>query len=132
TQFAFNRDYKIDMILWRHLVGAVTNAAYFKPFIQYDITRSITFKVANISSIALKPVATPGDSRVYGTEFDGDLGYASNRLFVGISYGVLFPFGAMSHPDTLVDPYTNKTTGATNFGTGSTAQIIQSRFVLAF
>jgi uncharacterized protein (TIGR04551 family) len=132
TQFAFNRDYKIDLILWRHLIGAVTNAAYFKPSIQYDITRSITFKVANITSLALKPVATPGDSRVYGTEFDGDLGYASNGLFVGISYGVLFPLGAMSHPDTLVDAYTNKLTNATNFGTGSTAQVIQSRFVLAF
>ena len=35
----FNRDYKVDMIMWRHLFGAVTNAVYAKPFIQYDLTK---------------------------------------------------------------------------------------------
>ncbi|HEX8106194.1 MAG TPA: TIGR04551 family protein [Kofleriaceae bacterium] len=135
-QFAFNRDYQVDLILWRHLVGAVSNAAYFKPFLQYDITRSITFKVANITSIALHKEATPGDGRVYGTEFDGDLGYASNGVFVGISYGVLFPFGAMDHPDLNPSdsspPYGHSTTSPNNLGTASTAHTIQSRFVLAF
>jgi uncharacterized protein (TIGR04551 family) len=131
SQFAFNRDYKVDLILWRHLVGAVSNAAYFKPFVQYDITRSITFKVANVTSLALKKVATPGNDRVYGTEFDGDLGYAGNGLFVGISYGVLFPLGAMGHPDTVAG-YSDPTTMATNTGSASTAHTIQSRFVLAF
>jgi uncharacterized protein (TIGR04551 family) len=138
TQFAFNRDYKVDMILWRHLIGAVTNAGYIKPFIQYDVTKSVTFKIANVSSFALKTVATPGNDTMYGTEFDGDLGYASNGLFVGISYGVLFPLGAMNHPAD------DMTTGAT-FGYGTdpvtmqsnaksaeTAHTIQSRFVLAF
>ena len=53
------------------------------------------FKVANITSFAMKPVATPGNSTVYGTEFNGDLGYSSHRLFAGFSYGVLFPFVAL-------------------------------------
>ena len=129
TQFAFNRDYHVDLLMWRHLVGAVSNAAYVKPFIQYDVTRSITFKLANITSFALHKEATPGDSRVYGTEFDGDLGYTGNGVYLGISYGVLFPLNAMGHPAELA-PYTN---GAlTNTGSASTAHVIQSRFVLAF
>lgn len=138
TQFAFNRDYKIDMILWRHLIGAVTNAAYIKPFIQYDVTRSIMFKIANISSFALKRVATPGNDVTYGTEFNGDLGYSSGGLFVGLSYGVLFPLGALSHPAD--DPTTGAVFGygtdpvtmQSNIGNGTTAHTIQSRLVLAF
>jgi uncharacterized protein (TIGR04551 family) len=139
TQFVFNRDYKVDMILWRHLIGAVTNAGYVKPFIQYDVTKSIMFKISNISSFALKPVATPGNSVMYGTEFNGDLGYAAGGLFVGVSYGVLFPFGAMSHPDDNPDDSTQKygyidpTTGdKSNVKDAETAHTIQSRFVLAF
>jgi uncharacterized protein (TIGR04551 family) len=129
TQFAFNRDYQIDLLLWRHLIGAVSNAAYVKPFLQYDVTRSITFKVANVTSFALHKEATPGDGRIYGTEFDGDLGYSGNGMFLGISYGVLFPLSAMGHPTELA-AYTN---GAlTNTGNASTAHTIQSRFVLAF
>jgi uncharacterized protein (TIGR04551 family) len=139
TQFVFNRDYKVDMILWRHLVGAVTNAGYIKPFIQYDVTKSIMFKVSNISSFALKPVATPGNGAMYGTEFNGDLGYSAGGMFVGVSYGVLFPFAALSHPaDNPDDPaqkygYTDPTTGDTsNVKDAETAHTIQSRFVLAF
>ena len=133
TQFMFARDYQVDLILWRHLVGAVTNAAYVKPFLQYDLTKSIMFKVSNVSSFALKQVATPGNSLMYGTEFDGDLGYASDRVYVGLSYGVLFPFGAMAHPAD------DTNAGGPGFGysldnqkDADTAHVIQSRFVLTF
>ncbi len=138
TQFIFNRDYFVDMILWRHLIGAVTNAAYAKPFLSYDLTKSIGFKVANITSFALKPVATPGNSVMYGTEFDGDLGYYGNHIFLGISYGVLFPLGAMAHNANSADVqgpgYTWGTdaNGNPNTGDPGTAHTIQSRLVLTF
>jgi len=138
TQFMFNRDYFVDMILWRHLVGAVTNAAYAKPFLSYDLTKSIMFKVANITSFALKPVATPGNSVMYGTEFDGDLGYYGRNIFIGISYGVLFPLGAMAHnansSDVQGPGYTWGTdaNGNPNTGDPGTAHTIQSRLVLTF
>ena len=139
TQFMFDRDYKVDMILWRHLVGAVTNAGYAKPFLQYDLTKSIMFKVANITSFALKPVATPGNSVMYGTEFNGDLGYSGHRIFAGFSYGVLFPFAALSHPVT--DPGQGgpgfdfggpSSMEGDNSGDGTTAHTIQMRLILAF
>ncbi|MDB4953852.1 MAG: hypothetical protein JWO36_1421 [Myxococcales bacterium] len=138
TQFMFNREYKVDLILWRRLFGAVTNAAYAKPFLQYDLTKSIMFKIANITSFAMKPVSTPGNGSVYGTEFDMDLGYSSQRLFAGISYGVLFPFGAMAHPvdDTTAGGagfgYGTDANGIPNTGDPGTAHTIQTRFVLAF
>ena len=138
TQFMFDREYKVDMILWRHLYGAVTNAAYAKPFLQYDLTKSIMFKVANVTSFALKPVSTPGNDNVYGTEFDGDLGYNGHRIFAGISYGVLFPFGALSHPEP--DPlqsgpghdYGTDTDPIANARPATTAHTIQMRLILAF
>ena len=140
SQFIFNRDYKVDMILWRHLVGAVTNAFYIKPSIQYDVTKSISFKVANISSFAIRPVATPGNGKMYGTEFDTDLGYSSGGLYAGLSYGVLFPFSALRHP---ADPATGTPFGFTdttnlaspdtrNVKDAETAHVIQARVVLAF
>jgi uncharacterized protein (TIGR04551 family) len=138
SQFIFNRDYKVDMILWRHLVGAVTNAFYIKPSISYDITKSITFKVANISSFAIRPVATPGNGRMYGTEFDTDLGYTSGGLYAGLSYGVLFPFAALRHPaDTDqkfgYTDYTNMAAPDTsNVKDADTAHVVQARVVLAF
>jgi uncharacterized protein (TIGR04551 family) len=140
TQLAFNRDYKVDMILWRHLVGAVTNAGYVKPFIGYDFTKSIGFKLANVTSFALRPVATPGNSTMYGTEFDTDLGYSSGGMFFGISYGVLFPLGALNHPadDSSAnspqiygfrDPVSGDTS---NVKDAETAHTVQLRAVLAF
>lgn len=131
TQFLFNRDYKVDMILFRHLIGAVTNAGYVKPFLSYDLTKSIGFKVANITSFALKPVATPGNERMYGTEFNADIGYTAGGFHGGVSYGVLFPFGALSHPDGLEDFKTNAD-GVSNIGDASTAHTIQFKAVLSF
>lgn len=137
SQFIFNREYKVDMILFRHLIGAVTNAGYVKPYLQYDLTKSITFKVANVTSFALKPIATPGNSRMYGTEFDSDVAYTNNGFTIGISYGVLFPFGAMAHPvdevgGTTFGYGTDADTGATNTGDAGTAHTIQARMMLTF
>ena len=131
SQFMFNREYKVDMILWRHLIGAVTNAGYVKPFLGYDISKSIALKVANITSFALRPVATPGNSTMYGTEFNADIGYSSGGLNIGMSYGVLFPFTAMSHPAD-VGYGTDPDTGAPNLGDASTAHTIQTRLSLTF
>jgi hypothetical protein len=119
------------MILFRHLIGAVTNAGYLKPFLAYDLSRSIGFRVANITSFALKPVATPGNETMYGTEFNADVGYTAGGFYGGIAYGVLFPFGALSHPEALGFG-TDLATGASNVGDASTAHTIQLKLVLTF
>ncbi len=138
TAFAFNRDYFVDMIFFRQMMGAVSNAVYIKPYLSYDITKSIGFKVSNISSFAMKPVATPGNAAMYGTEFDGELGYNTGTMHAGISFGVLFPFGALAHP--VDDANTGGTFGygtdpvtmLPNTGDPGTAYAIQTRLVLKF
>jgi len=139
TQFIFNRDYQVDLILWHQLYGAVTNAVYVKPYLQYDITKSIMFKVSNITSFALKPVSTPGNGSVYGTEFDGDIGYNAGHIFAGLSYGVLFPFAALAHPadDILAGGggfnYGTAPDGVSvNQGDAGTSHTVQARLVLTF
>ncbi|HLL25894.1 MAG TPA: hypothetical protein VK427_27335, partial [Kofleriaceae bacterium] len=127
SQFVFNREFKVDMILFRHLIGAVTNAGYVKPFLSYELTNSIAFKVANITSFAAKPVATPGNSRMYGTEFNADIGYSSAGFYAGVAYGVLFPFAALNHPAGTSFGFAPE-----NQGDAGTSHAIQMRLMLKF
>jgi hypothetical protein len=113
---------------------------YVKPFLNYDLTKSIMFQVWNVSSFALKPVSTPGNQTFYGTEFDSNLGYHTDHLYAGISYGVLFPFGALSHPADSSGaggpgfgyPTVDANGNTVTTGDPSTAHCIQMRLVLAF
>lgn len=100
-RFVFDPDYDIDLILFRELLGSVSNAAYLRPHMSYQLTKSITGRVQNVTSAALEPVATPGNERLWGTEFDFDLSYQANGFTIGGAYGVLFPLGAMNHPGDL-------------------------------
>ncbi|HTM18868.1 MAG TPA: TIGR04551 family protein [Kofleriaceae bacterium] len=122
NNFRFDMDYKVDLILFRELLGTVTNALYLKPTLSYDLTRSITFKAASVVSFAAKPASTPGNGDMYGVEFDGDLGYENEGFFAGIAYGVLFPLSAMNHSADLFG----------EFADAGTAHTIQSRLVLQF
>ena len=143
SRFEFNKDYQVDMILWRRLIGAVSNAAYIKPFFQYDITHGVSFKGANITSFALRSVATPGHASLYGTEFNAELSYTWNGLYIGLAYGVLFPLGALNHPADVTaangtvqrygftDP-SDSVNGLANVQDASTAHTVQSRIVLSF
>lgn len=129
SRFVFDREYKVDLILFRELYGAVSNAVYGKPSVEYDVTKSITLKASNITSFAMRPVATPGNSSGLGTEFDAEVGYTSGGFFAGISYGVLFPLAGLDHPGTSAAGFTFD---ETNVGDAGTSHAIQSRLVLSF
>jgi uncharacterized protein (TIGR04551 family) len=132
SQFIFDQDYQIDLILFRELLGAVTNAFYIRPTFTYDITDRFRMKIQNVTSFAHKRVSTPGNGIMYGTEFDGDVEYHNDGFSAGIAYGVLFPLGAMDHPPTVPE-----TQGGPGFNYGDvddaeTAQTIQMRLMLQF
>lgn len=101
-RFHFSPDFHVDEILWRRIYGAVANATYFKANIAYDVVESFGAKLDLIHSIANVPVATPGNALNYGLELDVHVGYHNDDegFFAGATYGVLFPFGAMDHPET--------------------------------
>ncbi|MEZ4399510.1 MAG: TIGR04551 family protein [Kofleriaceae bacterium] len=133
SRFVFDPDYKVDLILFRELIGAVSNAFYVRPQFSYQLTKAINVKLQNVTSAALKPVSTPGNATFWGTEFDADLGYASNGFSAGLAYGVLFPLGAMDHP--------TGTSGGTGFpfgdnnqnaGSSANAHTFQARLGIEF
>ena len=132
NQFVFDPDYEIDLILFRELIGAVTNAIYLRPTFRYDISDRFTMRVQNVTSFAHKRVSTPGNGIMYGTEFDADVEYHNDGFSAGMAYGVLFPLGAMDHPQDFLNQ------GGAGFGYGSNAgdakaaQTIQMRMMLKF
>jgi uncharacterized protein (TIGR04551 family) len=131
SAFRFDFDYEVDLILFRELIGTVTNAVYMKPTLSYDITDRITMKAQTVLSFAAVPVSTPGNSLMYGIELDGDLGYQNEGFFAGFSYGVLFPMAALDHP---IDPGFGFCPSASkcNAGEAKTAQTFQMRLALQF
>ena len=140
SAFRFDFDYEVDLILFRELLGTVTNATYFKPNLSYDLTKSFNFRAQSVFSFANVPVATPGNSNMYGIELDADIGYHNEGFFAGLSYGVLFPLGAMDHPSNCTGD-SNRGFGfgceavndnTNNTGDAGMAQTVQTRLVLQF
>jgi uncharacterized protein (TIGR04551 family) len=99
--FKFNPDYHVDQILFRRILGTVTNALYFKPSITYWLdlveSRQIGLSGALLYSMAPVRVSTPGNSLSYGIEADLGLSYRNpnDGFYASFIYGVLWPMGAL-------------------------------------
>ena len=139
TAFRFNPEYNIDLILFRELLGTVTNATYLRPTVQYNITDGLRIKGQTVVSFAHVPVSTPGNDDMYGVEFDADIGYQNGGFYTGIAYGALFPFGALDHHAAgnaggpgFGFPADPTRTGRKSVGDGNTAQTLQFRLMLKF
>lgn len=108
TSFKFDRDYIVDMILFRELIGTVTNATYFKPYVGYDFIfrddEAWGVQLSGMYAMVLDagfafwdqhPEATPGNDTSLGLEFDLELYvHEFDRFKWSLAYGILFPFGA--------------------------------------
>jgi uncharacterized protein (TIGR04551 family) len=99
-RFYFDPDYHVDLILFRRILGTVSNATYFKPGISYDIIDNFGARLDIMYAMANRPVAYPGNSVNLGLEIDAQLMYKNEEegFYAGLVYGVLFPFGALSLP----------------------------------
>ncbi len=96
NNFRFHPDYHVDMILWRQIIGTVTDAFYLKPSVRYDIAEGFGAKLSAIYSQSLNASSTRGKSTPLGLEFDADFFYFSDDNFhAGLSYGILVPFDGM-------------------------------------
>lgn len=97
TNFRFNRDYRVDMILYREILGGVTDSLYFKPKAKYRITQGFEAFAALIYSRALFKESTPGalftgNGESLGIEINGGVRYETEDGFYGqLQYGILFP-----------------------------------------
>jgi uncharacterized protein (TIGR04551 family) len=105
--FKFSPEYHVDSILFRHILGTVTNAIYVKPAIAYwfDLqqSRQLGLSGSFIYSLAQVPVATPGNDLGYGLEMNISASYRNTAegFYAGMTWGVLWPFGALDRPASI-------------------------------
>ncbi|MCA9547785.1 MAG: hypothetical protein KC613_25450, partial [Myxococcales bacterium] len=128
TNFRFDRDYIVDMIMFREVIGSVTNALYFKPYVGYnfieDEREAWGFKISAIYGRALEADATPGDDPNLGLEFDAELFITEfDRFRWSVAYGVWFPMAAFNRLDA---------TGRQILDEPGTAQTLQTMIGIQF
>jgi uncharacterized protein (TIGR04551 family) len=121
TNFRFDNDYIVDMILFREIIGTVTDATYVKPSIMYNIIPNVGVRADVIISWAMEADSTPSyyhmkfeslddvrnglpverkTSRYMGTELDLEVFYKSFDGFgTRLQYGVFFPGAAFGYWD---------------------------------
>lgn len=105
TSFWFDRDYQVDLILFREILGTVTNAFYLKPWVARTVlaTDELTLKLRldALYAIATRPSGTPGQGDQWGIEVDGRAILETRAGFrASLALGALFPLDALDDPDT--------------------------------
>jgi uncharacterized protein (TIGR04551 family) len=107
NDFHFSPDYHVDQILFRHILGTVTNAVYVKPQAAYwfDLgrTRALGLNGSVIYSMAQVPVSMPGNDVMMGLELDVGAGYRNTAegFYAGFTWGVLWPLAALNRNTPL-------------------------------
>lgn len=114
--FRFNRDYRVDMIMYRELLGGITDSLYVRPRVSYRVTQGFHIFGAAIYSRAIYGESTPSaalqnDGSVksdpsLGVELNGGASYETeDGFFARVQYGILFPLGgfASSTTTTVLD-----------------------------
>lgn len=97
----FNPDYHVDLILFREIIGTVTNAYYVNPylvarFLDTGLER-FEFQLDFIGSRAFDAAGTPGNAPWLGLELDGSLRFISTSAFMAsLDGGILFPLGGLA------------------------------------
>jgi len=106
--FKFSPDYHVDLILWRRIIGQVTDAVYVKPTVRVGPFGSahhhFTLDTSLVASNALYATTPPGQDRWLGAELDFLARYRYELGFeVGLGYGVFVPGGGFRNVQLKLD-----------------------------
>lgn len=101
--FRFSADYRIDRILFREIIGTVTDAFYIRPHARARIFDEpfgrMELHAWGVASFAVEPSSTPGNDRPLGIELDPSLYYTTTEgFFAALDYAVLFPLSGLDNP----------------------------------
>ena len=109
STFSFAADYRIDLILFREILGRVAGAYYFAPAISYDLIhtdfgRVFGAKLDFIYSRAMFEQQTYSSQPNLGAELDLSLYYrtengpsATDGFYAAFQYAVLFPLNGLKY-----------------------------------
>ena len=91
NNYRFNPAYQVDLILWRRILGTVTDAWYLKPTFRWDVLDGLTVGAQVIYSQAIFASSTPSQvNKPLGIEADLGVKYQSDDGFVFfLEYGLL-------------------------------------------
>ncbi len=106
--FRFARDYRVDEILYREILGGITDSIYFKPALSYSVADGFDLFGAAIYSRAMFRSSTPSQlASDLGLEFDAGARYVTeDGFFANLTWGVLFPLDGLK-PFGLTKPETS-------------------------
>jgi uncharacterized protein (TIGR04551 family) len=102
--YRFNPNYHIDQILWRYILGSITDAWYIRPAAYWNISDAFQLTGNIVYSQAIYTSSTPSASRpgfgsnALGLEIDAGIKYQTeDGLFAWLYYGILFPFDGLQN-----------------------------------
>lgn len=121
--FRFHPDYRIDRILFREIIGTVTDAVYVRPHARATLASgrpgTLSASLAAIWSWAVYAESTPGQKHPLGVELDPTLLYqAKDGFSFALEHGILFPGAALDNPTAKLP--------------ARTAQVVRVRMLFAF
>jgi len=121
--FRFHPDYRVDRILFREIVGTVTDAVILRPRMRVDpwVTSvgKLRLQLAGIASFAMNASSTPGLASPLGFEIDPTVSWLSDVGFEAhLEQATLFPLEGLSNPALGLD--------------GTPAQLWRVRLVYGF
>jgi hypothetical protein len=100
NSFRFNPAYMQDLLLFKEVLGTVSNAAYVKPWLAFYFFQNNLSARADIEFAGAvdKRGTVANDKSLWGLELAGSARYhdADEPIFVQLQYGVMFPFGAFN------------------------------------
>jgi uncharacterized protein (TIGR04551 family) len=99
--FRFHPDYRIDRILFREIIGTVTDAVYARPHAKLRMVRTRSTQVsattAVIASSAVDKNSTPSGKAPLGVEIDPSLIFETWAFLAALDYAVLFPLSGFDN-----------------------------------
>jgi uncharacterized protein (TIGR04551 family) len=106
--FRFHADYRIDRILFREIIGNVTDAVYARPHARLRIARAkssqLSATTAVIASTAVEAKSTPSGKAPLGVEIDPSLVFETSAFLAALDYAVLFPLAGFENLQSNLSP----------------------------
>ncbi len=111
SHLSFHPNYRVDLILFRNVLGAIGGAWYSRPGISYDIIRDdfgqlLGLRADFIYSRAAREVQTYGAEPNLGLELNGSIYYRTedgpefwDGFYAMFQYGILFPLAGLNDVD---------------------------------
>jgi uncharacterized protein (TIGR04551 family) len=100
--FRFHPDYRVDRILFREIIGRVTDAFYVRPHLRWRMFDepfgALSLTAFGVLSFAVEASSTPSGQSPLGVELDPALTYETREGFVAaLEYAVLVPLAAFEN-----------------------------------